>query len=133
VVAVLTNTASAPSSRVAQDLVRAALGVPAEVAVVVQERPLTPAERARYVGAYAVTQPDGTRRTAQVFEENGQLLIAPQPGARLALQAQGAHVFALPNGMRVAFDVSGDAATGFQWGAGTSRVLEGVRVRERTR
>lgn len=131
VVAVLTNTASAPSSRVARDLVHAALGVPAPVAAAVQELPLTPAERARYVGEYAVTQPDGTRRTARVFDDDGQLAIAPQPGVRVRMRAQGAHTFVLTNGVRLVFDISGDRATGLQWGAGTSRALEGVRVGDR--
>jgi CubicO group peptidase (beta-lactamase class C family) len=129
VVAVLTNTASAPSSRVARDLVQAALGVIPPQAAAVQELPLTPAERAQYVGEYAVTQPDGTRRTARVFEEDGQLLVAPQPGLRVRMRAQGAHTFVLTSGVRVVFDVQGTAATGLQWGAGTSRALEGVRVR----
>jgi len=128
VVAVLANTASAPSSRVTRDLVQAAIGVAPAAASVVQDLPLTPAERARYVGEYAVTQPDGTRRTAQVFEDEGQLTIAPQPGVRVRMRAQGAHTFVLTNGVRLVFDVSADTATGLQWAAGTSRALEGVRV-----
>lgn len=133
VVAVLTNTAGAPSSRVAQDLVRAALGVAPAAAAVVQDLPLTPAERARYVGEYAVTQPDGTRRTSRVFEQDGQLHFAQASGAGQRMRAQGAHTFVLASGVRVVFDVSGDAATGLQWSAGTLRALEGVRVRDGAR
>ncbi len=128
VVAVLTNTAGAPSSRVADALVRAALGVPTASEVVVQDLPLTSAERARYVGEYAVTQPDGSRRRMRVLDEEGQLVLEPQPGMRQRLRAQGEHTFVLPTGMRVVFDVRGETATGLQFGAGSSRALEGVRV-----
>jgi D-alanyl-D-alanine carboxypeptidase len=129
VVAVLTNTASGPSSRVTRDLLQAALGVAPVAAAAVQDLPLTPAERARYVGEYAVTQPDGTRRTSRVFEQDGKLLFAQASGTGQHMRAQGAHTFVLANGVRVVFDVAGNAATGFQWGAGTSRALEGVRAR----
>jgi hypothetical protein len=127
VVAVLTNTASAPSSRVANDLVRAALDLPAATPAVVQDLPLTKTERARYVGDYTVTGPDGGRLPMRVLERGEQLMIEPQPGISMKMRAQGGHAFVLPSGMRVVFDVTGDTVTGMLWGAGTSRALEGVR------
>jgi hypothetical protein len=128
IVAVLANTVSAPSSRIADELLRAALDLPAPPAPVVEDVSLGDAERARYVGEYAVTQPDGSRRPMRVLEEEGQLMFAPQPGMRQRMRAQGGHTFVLPTGVRVVFDVRGEAATGLQYGAGTSRALEGVRL-----
>jgi CubicO group peptidase (beta-lactamase class C family) len=130
-VVVLANTAPAPSTPIADNLARAALGLPfrtpprppTEVA------PLAAAERARYVGEYAVRWTDGTTRTARVFEEEGQLKVQLQGQPAIRLLSQGGDAFAPERpGPTIRFTVrDGRAATIlFDQGA---RPLMGARVR----
>ncbi len=129
VVVVLANTSPAPSSGVADALVRAVLGLPpAPGPMVPKDVVMTAAERGRYVGEYALTMPDGSRQQIRVFEEGEQLMFKDSGPTAVRLRSQGAHQFVSTNGTRLAFDVSGDRATGFVWGGG-SRTLEGVRKR----
>ena len=88
--------------------------------------PLTADDRARYVGEYLVTRPNGTKSTFKVFEENSQLMAQPEGQRAAKMMSQGNDVFIVQGAGRVAFDVTGGKATGFQLGGG-SRALEGVR------
>ena len=108
-------------------LVRAVLGLPAptppeapkDIAISVQER-------ARYVGSYELTRPDGSKNGVRVFEENGQLSFQPD-GQRVGkMMSQGGDVFVVQGAGRITFDVASGRATGFVMGAG-GRPLEATR------
>jgi len=58
-ITVLTNSSSAPAGRLLRQAARAVLGVPLQVLPTVV--PLTAADRARYVGVYALALPGGAR------------------------------------------------------------------------
>jgi len=127
IIAVLANTSPAPSDAVAASLARAVLGLPAPTpAGPPKDLPLTADDRARYVGDYAVTRPNGTKSSFKVFEENGQLMAQPEGPRAAKMMSQGNGVFVVQGAGRVAFDVANGKATGFQLGGG-SRALEGVR------
>ena len=129
IVAVLSNTTPAPSSAIADAIMRAVLGIPSAPAVVaVKDLVLTAAERARYVGEYALARPDGSRQAVRVFEQGDQLMVQPTGQAASRMRSQGAGVFVSMDGTRMAFDVVADSATGFMSGAGARR-LEAVRKR----
>jgi len=127
IVAVLSNTAPAPSDAVAASLARAVLGVPAPKRATPKEQPLSADERARYTGDYDQTMPDGRKRRVTISDENGQLVlrVGSQPPARLSYQ--GNATFIVGTGGRLVFDVAGGRATGFVMGGG-ARTLEAVRV-----
>jgi D-alanyl-D-alanine carboxypeptidase len=128
VVAVLGNTSSEAPGVVANAIVRAVLGVPAVAQTPPKDLPLTAEERARYVGTYDQTRPDGTRRRIRVVEENGALMFRLDSTRVARLLSQGSNVFAIapPMGGRIAFDVVNGRATGFVTFGG--RPLEAVRV-----
>ena len=128
VVAVLGNTSSEVPGVVADAIVRAVLGVPAAAQTPPKDLPLTAEERARYVGEYDQTRPDGTRRRVRVVEENGSLMFRIDSTRAARLLSQGSNVFAIapPIGGRIAFDVVNGRATGFVTFGG--RPLEAVRV-----
>lgn len=127
IVAVLANTAPAPASQVANAIARAVLGAPpAPAPTPPRDLPVSPEERARYVGAYALTRPDGTKRGVRVFEENGQLMFQQDGLPAVKLARQDGNVFAAIGQARVAFDVVNGRATGFVMGGG-ARTLEAVR------
>ena len=128
IVAVLGNTSSEVPSVVANAIVRTVLGLPAVVQTASKDLPLSAEERARYVGEYDQTRPDGTRRRIRVFEENGSLMMQVDPTRSARLLNQGSNVFAIapPVGGRIAFDVVSGRATGFVTFGG--RPLEAVRV-----
>ena len=129
VIAVLANTSPAPSSAMADAILRAVLGVPrAPAPLAPKDLPLTASERARYIGAYALAMPDGARQRVRVFEQADTLMMQVGSAPATRLRSQGAHVLIAMDGTRVTFDVTGDRATGFLWGAG-SRRLEAVRAR----
>jgi hypothetical protein len=87
----------------------------------------TAAERARYLGNYALAMPDGSRQRARVFEQTDSLMVQLAAAPAMRLRSQGAHVFVAMDGTRVTFDVISDRATGFMWGTG-SRRLEALRT-----
>ncbi|MBL0170493.1 MAG: beta-lactamase family protein [Gemmatimonadaceae bacterium] len=129
IIAVLSNTSPAPSSAVADAIMRAVLGIaPAPSPGAPKDLTLTATERARYVGEYALARPDGSRQAVRVFEQGEQLMVEPAGQIAIRLRAQGAHVFVGLDGSRMAFDVAGERATGFMFGTG-SRRLEAVRRR----
>jgi len=120
IVAVLDNTEDASPGRLADHLARVALGVPLPV---VRDLPLTAAERARYVGSYALGS-----MTLRVFEQ-GDVLMAQATGQgadRLRSQGQHSFVPTFDDAARVEFEVAGDRATGLILHQG-GRVLRAAR------
>ena len=129
VIAVLANTSPAPSSAMADAIMRVVLGMAAPpTAPAPKDVALTAAERARYVGEYTLARPDGSRLAVRVFELGDQLMVEPTGQTAVRLRNQGAHVFVAMDGNRLAFDVAGERATGFMFGSGARR-LEAVRRR----
>jgi len=127
IVAVLSNTSPAPSSAIADAILRAVLGMPsAPGPVALKDLPLSAAERTRYAGEYALARPDGSRQPVRVFEEGDQLMVQPSGQPATRMRSQGTHVFVSMDGNRMVFDVADERATGFMFGAG-SRRLEAVR------
>jgi CubicO group peptidase (beta-lactamase class C family) len=128
-IAVLANTAPAPSSELAENIARAAFGMPFRSG---PERPAdlatTAEERARLVGDYRITWPDGTRRPARIFVEGEKLMLqidGQRPVRMLKQQAENTYaVEGAPGRIRV--DVVGGRVVGFQ-------VDQGARPREAKR
>ncbi len=128
-IVVLANTAPAPSAEVATALAAAVLGVSIPARPVPKDVATTSEERARYVGEYALTMPDGRREPTRVYEESGKLMIANALQKASELRSQGDAVFVVAgSGMRLAFDMRDGRATGFVFGGG-ARTLEAVRIR----
>jgi CubicO group peptidase (beta-lactamase class C family) len=130
IVAVLANTAPAPSQEIARNAARLVLGLP------VAARPAPPrnialdsAQRARYVGDYSMQRPDAKRLPARVVEESGHLVLEAL-GQRAALVPIGDEAFAIQNapGVRIYFTISNGRATEFLFDQG-SRPLAATRVR----
>lgn len=130
-VVVLANTAPAQSDGVAAAIARLVLGVPPRANAVVEQVLYTPREvRARYVGEYRLTQPDGSHRTVRLAESGDSLLLR-QDGQRQALllrQSDTTFAIAGSPGVRLNFDMKDGRAIGFQLARG-ARPLEAVRVR----
>jgi CubicO group peptidase (beta-lactamase class C family) len=129
VVSVLTNTAAATASIVADALVRTVIGAPIVAQAPPKDLALTADERARYVGDYDQTRPDGTKRRIRILDQNGSLMFQLDSARTARLMNQGANVFvvAQPIGGRLTFDVVDGRATGFFTSGG--RPLEAVKVR----
>jgi D-alanyl-D-alanine carboxypeptidase len=129
VIAVLSNTGSAPSGQVGAAIARVVLGVPAPAPVPPKDLAMTAADRAPFVGNYLLTQTDGSRSSLRVYERGDSLfaeLQNPQGQQQsVRLRWQGGTLFLGPG--RLSFDVMGGRATGFVLGAG-ARTREGVRV-----
>jgi hypothetical protein len=127
-VAVITNRGSAAPGTVTDAIVRAILGMPASPANARKDLLLSAEERARYVGMYEQTRPDGTRRRVEISEENGALMfrVDSARAARLLSQGDNAFIIAPPLGGRITFDVAGGRATGFVTAGG--RPLEATRL-----
>ena len=127
VVAVLANTSPAPSDQVANALARAVLGLaPASPPAPPRDLPVAAEERARFVGTYQLTRPDGTRQEVRVTEENGQLMLQVGTQRPARMMSQGGLLFSAPGAGRVAFEVAEGKVTGFVLGGG-SRSLEAVK------
>jgi hypothetical protein len=126
-VVVLANTAPAPSDGVADALIRAVIGAPPRTPVAPKDLPTTVEDRARLVGSYRLTRPDGSRVGVRVYEESGNLMVQGdgQPAVRMA--HQGSNVWTGRGPGRVQFDIVDGRAVGFVQGAG-ARTLEAVRV-----
>ena len=129
-VAVLANTSPAPSDAVALNIARVVLGMPLVGGPTPpKDLPTTAELRAKLVGAYALTQPDGTKRTIRIVDEAGVLKAQAegQPSARLLFQGGTTFAADAMPGARFRFDVTGAQATGFQLDRG-GRPLEAVRT-----
>lgn len=84
--------------------------------------------RARYVGRYALTRPDGSKVGVRIYEENDALMFQQDgQAAGVKLASQGNDVFNARGPGRVAFDAVNGRAVGVVAGGG-SRALEAVRV-----
>jgi CubicO group peptidase (beta-lactamase class C family) len=126
IVAVLSNTSPAPSDAVAAEIVRAVLGISPSTFAIQKEIGLSAEDRARYVGTYALTRPDGTKNIIRIIDEGGQLKYQPDGQRALLMNNQGPNVFIAVGAGRVAFDLVNGKAVGFQFGGG-ARTLEAVR------
>ncbi len=125
-IAVLANTSPAPSGAVAEAIARTVLGVPPPAPTPPKDLPVTPEDRARYAGDYAMTRPDGSKQAVRVFDDNGQLMFQPNGQRAVKLTSQGGTVFLAVGAGRVAFDVVDGRAVGFVFGGG-ARALEATR------
>ncbi len=105
-IAVLANSEDARPGQLAQRLARVALGLPLPV---VRDLPLGAAERARYVGSYALG-----RMTLRIFERGDSLFSQATGQAAARLRSQGAHRFipTFDDAVSIDFEMSGDRATG---------------------
>ena len=127
-IAVLANTSPAPSSAVAGALARAVLGLPTPPAPApAKESSLTAAERARYVGNYLLTRPDGSRSKVRIAEEGEHLTLTAEGQTAAPMASQGMEIFTARGLGRIAFDMADGRASGFVAGGGV-RTLEAVRV-----
>jgi D-alanyl-D-alanine carboxypeptidase len=127
-VVVLANTAPAPSDRVATEIARALLGVPAPSGTQTVLY-TTKEERARYLGEYAVVQPDGSKVRVRIVEDGDTLQLRQMGQNALTLLKQGDATFGVREmpGVRVVFDIEDGKAVGFQLARG-ARPLEATRV-----
>ena len=113
-VAVLSNTSSAPSSRIATDIARVVASIP-RVAVAPRDQPVQADERAAMIGRYSMTQPDGTKRDASIVEQEGHLALSMAGQPPMVLLRHDGPVFTVrgQGGTQVFFEMSGGRATGF--------------------
>lgn len=107
-VVVLTNGIYAPAivDQIEQAISRAALGLPAPA---VRKLALSAAERARFVGTYALEQVG----TLEVYEQGGHLRLQPpgkQVAARILYQGDNTFVAEHDPAMRIRFSAEGERA-----------------------
>ena len=124
-VTVLTNSGSAPSDRLMAQLARLALGVPllrppARVAI-------TAADRARYVGVYALKL-GAMARDFTFFERDGELYSQLEGQGPIPLIPMGNHAFgaSFDPSVRIVFTVENGTATKMTLTQG-GRTSEGLR------
>ena len=93
-VVVLTNTNGPWADRVADNIARAALGIPlvAPPARLV-DLPTTAEERARFAGTYRLALPDGRTLELRIFERDGKMLAQGEGQPEISLRYQGNSVF----------------------------------------
>jgi D-alanyl-D-alanine carboxypeptidase len=127
-VVVLSNTSPAPAVGIAKDLARAVLGLPANISLSPTDLATNAAERAMYVGRYALTLPDGSKQSIMIGEDSGHLTFARASTAALRLAKQADGTFTATGVVRLLFDVAASRATGFVIGYGFLRPLEAVRI-----
>ena len=127
-VAVLSNTSSAPSARIADDIVRAVIGVP-RLAVAPRDVALSADERAAMLGRYSLVQPDGSRRDVSVVEQDGHVAISIPGQQPMVLLRHDGPVFLVrgQSAARVFFEMNGNRVTGFIIDRG-SRPLAARRI-----
>jgi len=128
-VVVLANTAPAPSGGIARNAARLVLGLPLLTRPTIPtEIALDSAQRARYVGSYALQMPDASRMPARVTEESGHLVLEAR-GQRSQLVAIGPDMFMVRGqpGSRVLFTMTNGRATEFLLDQGM-RPLAAVRT-----
>ena len=127
-VAVLSNTSSAPSARIADDIVRAVIGVP-RVAVAPRDVALSADERAAMLGRYSLVQPDGSRREVSLVEQDGHIALSIPGQPPMVLLRQDGSVFTVrgQTATRVFFEMNGGRVAGFILDRG-SRPLPARRI-----
>jgi D-alanyl-D-alanine carboxypeptidase len=107
-VAVVVN-GPAGAGRLQQKIARAVLGIPEPV---VQDLPVTDAERARYLGTYDLAP--ALPLQLRIFEQEQRLFAQATGQGPIPLQYQGDHTFsALDGAIRMVFTVEADRAAGF--------------------
>ena len=127
IVAVLANTSPAPSYDVANAIVRAVLGLPRVTPPAApKEVALSASELSRYVGTYALTRPDGSKRDVRIAEDHGQLTYKIEGQPSVKMTSLGAGAFLVPGSERIVFDIVTGRAIGFVTGSWSSP-LEAVR------
>jgi hypothetical protein len=98
--------------------------------VAAKDEPITPAQRARFLGKYIVGEPNGTRREYTVAEQDDHLVLVFPGGAQTQiLNWQGGNTFVLkvqPTA-RIRFEGQGETVTGVVFDRGV-RPLFGNRV-----
>jgi hypothetical protein len=130
IIAVLANTAPAPSEPTANAIARVVLGLPPlQPQGPPKDLATTAPERAALVGIYEITFPDGSKHGLHISDDNGTLMLQPDGQKAAKMQSQGGNVFAVPGVGRLTFDMANGHATGFVVGGGV-RPLEGVRRTE---
>jgi CubicO group peptidase (beta-lactamase class C family) len=93
-IAVLTNTLTPLTSRVASNIARAAFGVPLTAGPPpLADRPTTAEERARFAGTYQLKLPNGSTLAFRVFERDGKLVSQGEGQGEIPLLYQGNSVF----------------------------------------
>ena len=93
-IAVLGNTNGPWVDRVANNIARAALGVPLSAPPTpLADRPTTDAERARFAGTYQLKLPNGATIAIRVFERDGKLIAHGEGQGEFALLHQGNGIF----------------------------------------
>ena len=128
-VVVLSNTAPAPSEQIAENVARAAFGMPfAGPPERPADLPIAADEIARLAGNYRVTWPDGSKRNARIYAEGTQLMlqVENQPAVRLMKQP-ASNTYATMGQGRIVVDVVNGAVVGFMIDRG-ARPLEAVRA-----
>jgi hypothetical protein len=105
-IAVLVNTNGPWADRLANNIARAALGVPlvASPAPLV-DLPTTAEERARFAGTYRLALPNGRTLNLRVFERDGKLVAQGDGQGEMPLRYQGNSVFgaSFDRSMRLTF------------------------------
>ena len=103
-VAVISNSESASSSRLGNDIVRAALGIKDEVADLL----VSPEIMRQFSGTYILEQ---FQLEAQIFEKDGQLFLQAtgQPELRLLYQGKGEFRAQIDTSIKVVFEMRGDS------------------------
>jgi CubicO group peptidase (beta-lactamase class C family) len=128
VIAVLANTAPAPSEPVADAIARVVLGLPPRAAPTPpKDLATSPDLRAAVVGTYSMTLPDGSKHGVRILEQGGAVMFQPDGQEAARMQSQGDNVFFIPGQGRVAFTIADGRATGFTIGGAGVRPIEGVR------
>lgn len=129
IIAVNTNTSGGTATAVAEAVARVVVGAPRKP-VAAKDEPITPAQRARFLGKYSVGEPNGTRREYTVAEQDDHLVLVFPGGAQTQiLNWQGGNTFVLkvqPTA-RIRFDGQGEKVTGVVFDRGV-RPLFGTRV-----
>jgi CubicO group peptidase (beta-lactamase class C family) len=93
-IAVLANTNGPWADRVANNIARAALGIPLVAGPAkLADLPTTAEERARFAGTYRLALPNGRTLALRVFERDGKLMAQGDGQGETPLRYQGNSVF----------------------------------------
>jgi CubicO group peptidase (beta-lactamase class C family) len=128
-IAVLANTNGPWADRVANNIARAALGVPLTPSPPrLRDLPTTAEERARFAGTYRLPLPNGQTLNLRVFERDGKLMAQGEGQPEIPLRYQGNSTFgaSFDRSMRLTFTpgTPSPKVTLLQGGS----TIEGVRV-----
>jgi hypothetical protein len=105
-IAVLANTNGPWADRVANNIARAALGVPlTPTPPRLRDLPTTAEERARFAGTYRLPLPNGQTLNLRIFERDGQVMAQGEGQPEIPLRYQGNSTFgaSFDRSMRITF------------------------------